>query len=108
MIYYKCSLSLAYSPDFCEYFNSNTGYFEFKSDDKAAYPPGIYHITIAGSLAEEFPQLATQKVYTLHLVDPCASALVTHPVAQNVERGDSNFSFKTEFSSSDTNCQIKQ
>ena len=108
VIYYRCSLSLADSPDFCKFFDSATGYFEFKNDDKVAYPPGIYDITIAGSLTNSFSDTAPQKVYTLHLEDSCALALVTHPDAQSIERGDITLSFKTEFSSSDENCNIKQ
>ena len=65
-------------------YNSETGSFSFTTSDKATYPPGLYEITITGTVGDT----SDSTTFTFEIIDPCPTAnlsLDTLPFPANTD-----------------------
>ena len=57
-------------------FDSNTGIWTLATVDKVTYPPGLYSMTITAAF-KDYPKSSTSTMFTINLIDPCATAAIT-------------------------------
>ena len=69
-------------------FNAETREFSFTTDDRVAYPPGVYEIEVTGFVDGEQEDTTATEIITVTIVDPCVTTPLTlspNPPVSNVE-----------------------
>lgn len=81
-ITYSCIMSSGAGPDICAFeddasnqaiFSSETGDYEFQATDLVGHPPGLYFLTIKGTVGSKIALIKLEVM----LIDPCLDFQIT-------------------------------